>query len=517
MSNPTPRMPRIPELPESPYSRSALRLLGLTGSDTSEAMASRVRELLAEPGGSPDPDVPWLPPAVQDPERIQAAWELLQKPEERLRERLFWFHIRTLEDQQALEALAAGRAEEAQDLWLLAWKAKPNGSTLAAHNLAVLYHSRAVSAPRGSQGSVRDMDQARRWWRFVSEAGRMAEVLHDGEEAYVRESTMARRVERQFLPFLKDILGADPTAQKPGVPFLRSENKPQGDATADNPRLRRGRMLATLEEGYEAARRGDREGVERALDVAKGYVIGGTDGKFVEDAEQRLLVRLVTRDVRPLRSEPVLVHGAGLGTTMVGMSRLDVPTRSYETRVMFTIGHIPVLTLGRYRVRMLKDETVEFLGRLPTDGWMLVHGLVSIGFLVILLWGVVHFSQISGYRLAHLRPAGSTVVTGPAALSPQELRDLEESRATRLQKIRELDGWLPERREEQTKLRTQLALLARKRQWAGSVGDPEKRKQALEAVNEETNLVRNRLKYLGEEIELGQEILRELRELEKHE
>jgi len=119
---------------------------------------------------------------------------------------------------------------------------------------------------------------------------------------------------------------------------------------------------------------------------------------------------------------------------------------------MFIVGHLPVLPLGRYRVRQRADGAPEFLGRLPVDGLTLIHGLLAVGGLMLCLWGATHMTRIHGHRLDHLLASGSSALSGPAALSRQEARDLEFSHAARTAKLAELDQVLRNLESERRRL-----------------------------------------------------------------
>lgn len=517
--------PRIPVLRESPFSRSALRILGLSGSEPVEALLARARALAGAPPAAPPPrpagDLPWLPEVRQDAESLGQAAELLERPESRLRERLFWHHCRTDVDRRALEAVWAGRFEEADALWRDSWKDDQGGRTTAAHNLAVLYHSRALAAPRGEAAAARDLDQARRWWRHIVDGGRLAAVLLDGEELELRATGVVEKVEALVSAELKDLLAPGRSqgrhaAGSGHIPLFGGEWGALQATPEEHHQVRQGKMLAALEEAEEACRKGQRDVMEDAIERARDLVVGPGDGRLVEETWRRLATRLVMRGLKPLSDPPVVVAVSGLGTSLVGMERVDPATRSYETRLMFTVAHLPVLPLGRFRVRQKADGSPEFVGRLPMDGWMLIHALVTAGFLFVFLWGAVHLSRMSGHRLQHLVAPGGAAVTGPAALSPQEIRELEGSHPARVAKLRELDGVVRGLRAEREALQsTAIPDLRKQRDREILYGDAAGREARVAAVEFKIEQVRLRLKQIPDELRAVQEVRREIRDLDR--
>ena len=513
---------RIPTLCESAYSRSAFRVLGLSAEEPPESLEAAAREALAAVSrgvaGRPPGDLPWLPEVRQDQACLRRAIQVLSEVEGRLRERLLWPHQRTPADREALEAARAGRFEVAVELWQRAWKEEPGWRTTAAHNLAVLYHSRALSAPRGPAAAIRDFEHARVWWRHVVDGGRLEPLFLDGEGQQGQARDLLARLERSVSRELQDLLSPGRQGASGGglIPLFGPGWIGQEDVGYASHQARRAGMLIALEEAEEAVRRGDREAVETAIQAARDQASLPADARAVEDAWRKMATRLVCRGLTPVSRPPLVISFSGLGTALVGMERVDPASYSYETRLMFIVGHLPVLPLGRYRVRQRSDGAPEFLGRLPVDGLTLIHGLLAVGGLMLCLWGASHLTRMHGHRLDHLLASGSSALSGPAALSRQEARDLEFSHAARLAKLAELDQVLRNLESERRRLsREELPRLERTLARAASRPRSDaSREREVQGLTIRVEKARARLEEIPEEMESVRVLTRELQALE---
>ncbi len=510
----------IPQLPHSPYSRSAFRVLGVTAEQSLEVLEARAREALAgvahgQPRRPPD-DLPWLPEVRQDDESLRQAWKALERVEDRIRQRLLWPHTRTAVDRQALEAARAGHFEQAAELWQQAWKDEPAARATAAHNLAILYHSRALAAPRGLAAATRDFEQARVWWRHVVEGGRLEALLLDGEGDHRLDAGLLEQVDKDVRRDLRDVLmpGRRAAGASGHLPLFGPGFIGQEDVGVESYEARRARMQVALEEAEEAARRGQREATETAIERARDLVVLPADARTVEEAWRGLAARLVLRGLEPVGRPPLVVSFSGLGTALFGMDRVDPATHSYEARLMFIVGHLPVLPLGRYRVRQRHDGTPEFLGRLPLDFGTLLHGLLVIGALMVCLWGVTHLTRMRGHQLDHLLRPGAPAASGPAAMTRQEAAELQRSHPARVARLEELDRLIKSLRAERDKLQhRRLPELEKKRDLEALHHSPggERRLQDLDV---EIDRCRTRLRQIPGEIQAVQEVRREIEALE---
>lgn len=508
--------PRIPAVAASMYASSAFRVLGLDASAAPERVVERLRALEASPGLRPELDLGWLPEVRPGAETLEKAAGVLARTESRLRERLLWFHRKSDVDALALTAVREGRVEEAEDLWLQAWRDSPGMAPTAAHNLAVLLHSRALSAPRGEAGAKKDLEGARRWWRHVIDGGRLTVPLLDGESdelatlpivphvlagvtAEIQESLSltsgragAARVQAGYLPLVDGewVLGDDLGMGIQGSP------------------ARQGLVLQTLEEAEEAARRGDRPAFEACIDKARDLCRAPAESRRVEETFGRLARRLVMRGLRPVRTPPVVVSSSGLGTTFVGLENVDAATHSYETRLMFTLAHLPVVPLGRYRVSERSDGTYDFLGQLPADGWMLIHGLVTAGFLFVFLWGAAHLSTLPSRSLDRFVGAGPWGDRPEIArLGGEEMEELKVSAEARMSKIRQLDGLLKKLDDERATLeKDTIPALEHQLKIEAEIGDPAGREARTSALQAQLAVARLRVKAIPKDAEAVREL-----------
>ncbi|TDD32228.1 hypothetical protein E1287_23675 [Actinomadura sp. KC06] len=125
------------------YRENPFRVTGLAVDATARDIRRRSEELQvqAKLGKAPGTDslLPLEPPP--DADAAQRAIQRLRDPVRRLEDELFWFWPSHNND-EALKALRDGRVEDAERLWTNPGPGRP--SAVAAHNLAVLAHARAL-------------------------------------------------------------------------------------------------------------------------------------------------------------------------------------------------------------------------------------------------------------------------------------------------------------------------------------------------------------------------------------
>lgn len=151
------------------YQRNGFRLVGLPVSASARELRRRNEELaaLARLGGTPPPRPGALLPVHPAPElhAVQDAIEDLRHPERRLVQELFWFWPMPAGD-EGTALLAAGDLSRASAAWRKASRAsQPQAeqeTAVALHNLAVLYHVRALENQRPAVWSA-----ALRTWKAV--------------------------------------------------------------------------------------------------------------------------------------------------------------------------------------------------------------------------------------------------------------------------------------------------------------------------------------------------------------
>ncbi|MFI0485636.1 hypothetical protein [Actinomadura sp. 9N215] len=144
------------------YRENPFRVTGLAVDATARDIRRRSEELQvkAKLGASPGTGSPLLPlDPPPDPDDAQRAIQRLRDPVRRLEDELFWFWP-SHDGDEALAALREGRVEDAERLWTTPGPGRP--AAVAAHNLAVLAHARALDDDDPGQ-----WEKALRHWRTV--------------------------------------------------------------------------------------------------------------------------------------------------------------------------------------------------------------------------------------------------------------------------------------------------------------------------------------------------------------
>jgi hypothetical protein len=138
------------------YRGNAFRILGLrvTASSGEARRIQQRREMQARLGIAENPDTGG---GDTDPnasaELSRKALEYLNDPEKRLLDEIFWFWpVKRTEADPALDAIDGGDYDTARELWLREANLGEAG-IVAAHNLAVLHHMRALGVERGGPGT----------------------------------------------------------------------------------------------------------------------------------------------------------------------------------------------------------------------------------------------------------------------------------------------------------------------------------------------------------------------------
>jgi len=88
-------------------------------------------------------------------------------------------------------------------------------------------------------------------------------------------------------------------------------------------------------------------------------------------------------NLEPIKKAPFLGTFYGIGTTLYGSSNHEPYSMSYETTRYFIFFFIPIIPLGRYRVRYAGDNQIEYLGKVPfrfRDKLHLALGILAIIF-----------------------------------------------------------------------------------------------------------------------------------------
>ncbi|TYK47016.1 hypothetical protein [Actinomadura decatromicini] len=148
------------------YRDNPFRITGLPVDATDRDIRRRAEELrvrarFGDGSWTGSPLLPLDPPP--DADAVQRAFQRLRDPLLRLADELFWFWP---SGGDADEALREGRAADAERLWSEPGPGRP--AAVAAHNLAVLAHARALDS--GDLGEER-WKGALRGWRTVLDTG----------------------------------------------------------------------------------------------------------------------------------------------------------------------------------------------------------------------------------------------------------------------------------------------------------------------------------------------------------
>lgn len=126
-----------------PYTQNAFRVLGLAAEVEPALLPSWMEPRHLPPLWK----VTWLSEPERTAEAVARAMQSLQNPSELLMHYRTWFRKETPLDQRAFKAIEDGYWEGAADLWKGRAEAGDEG---ALQNLAVLYHSRALSSSQGA-------------------------------------------------------------------------------------------------------------------------------------------------------------------------------------------------------------------------------------------------------------------------------------------------------------------------------------------------------------------------------
>lgn len=126
-----------------PYTQNAFRVLGLAAEVDPALLPSWMEPRHLPPLWK----ITWLAEPDRSAHAVAEAMEALQTPDRLMAHYRTWFRKETPLDQRAFKAIEDGYWEGAADLWK---GAAETGDEGALQNLAVLYHSRALSASGGT-------------------------------------------------------------------------------------------------------------------------------------------------------------------------------------------------------------------------------------------------------------------------------------------------------------------------------------------------------------------------------
>ncbi|GAA4233538.1 hypothetical protein GCM10022254_36200 [Actinomadura meridiana] len=155
----TTKTPFFHQISPDVYRENPFRITGLPVDATSRDIRRRSEELKvrAKLGTTAPTATPLALDPPPDIDAVQQAIQRLRDPVRRLEDELFWFWPSGTDD-PALNALRTGDVSEAERLWTDPGPGRP--AAVAAHNLAVLAHARALDADDHAL-----WEQALRNWR----------------------------------------------------------------------------------------------------------------------------------------------------------------------------------------------------------------------------------------------------------------------------------------------------------------------------------------------------------------
>lgn len=404
---------------KQPYSECVFRWIGCAASASLDACRKRAERIECDESGWLDEastfllaqgDLPWLERLRYTREALAHKISELDDWKTRLRARAFWYHASSAPDKRALQFLLAGETEEAIRIWSDAWRDDIESRISAAHNLAVLYHSRSLCGLRGSDLRHEDMREALRWWGHIIDGGRLESIVLDGENRGELDFATLTAFVEELKADITSLLSfgryqATLYAERRRGDFEREGDGAEGGSVAFGGRVvayRAGktRLLLDLERAEEAARSGDRETMETILQALEEVSLAPAEQKLLAEASQRLGLRLVLRGTHPISEQPFVSSVTGMGTVLANFRQFDMASRSFSARLMLRVCYVPVLCLGRYRVRQGEDEKWDLLGKYPLDWTTVIHNTACFWLIVIAILAVSVFSGVGGRREA---------------------------------------------------------------------------------------------------------------------
>ena len=171
------------------YQRNIFRITGLPVDATPKEVARQAQKLQMmdemSGGGTLQSQAafPLIPPPTA--EQIREGLARMKEPEHRLVDEFFWYWPETFGDSTndpAIQALLAGKAQEAMDLWLE--RERTGRSLVAKHNLAIMFHMFALDWT--NHYDAHDLDESRerkikQYWAYAFERW---EILADADEIW---------------------------------------------------------------------------------------------------------------------------------------------------------------------------------------------------------------------------------------------------------------------------------------------------------------------------------------------
>lgn len=452
---------------EKLYNESAFRIIGLPGSATVEEINERLTALKALDKDTLEKhyyeifrnDIPWLEETLPSIEDIQKACDKLSNAENRYKERAFWYHCRTDEDKEAVELLCQGKIEDAIEVWMTAWEKSSAINASSAHNLAVLYHTRAMAAPRGDVRASEDVTVAARWWGRIVDNGRLVEIIADGEDEntdkYVLENAgtkISKIIQGTLASKSLSIAVEEPHGMRMyPTPIIYDDYEYAGIYVPYNARAD---IHVALERATDYVRANNRRRAEHEIERAIEACEDKSDEEVIRNGWHRLALRLITRNLKPVHKEPPVFFVSGLGIKLTSQKEIDPATSSFECYRQFCVFYLPIMTLGKYRVRENRDGSLDFLGQMPQGVRAIIVLQFTLFILALLFFGSMHFGTLNLRGPSDLVKigGGGDLRIGSKVYSVKDRKEMQRSSVDRKSALSFLEREIPRLESEKNHL-----------------------------------------------------------------
>ena len=361
-------------------------------------------------------DYPWMNFIIPTPAMIKGALEKLHDDNRRYLERLWGVYIRSEVDLKNWRLVQDGLCEEAVKSWHDVWVSTSNsiydrGS--AMHNLAVLFHSRALDKSRNKFDRASDLAEAKRWWNRTIETNFLFVIMSSGEDFALTPTNMgslssefednpkfenkANNI-RKIVGFLRRAIIQCVSQEQfileqeglgdwqEGVKLLNVEEKIINVTSKADIMKYRTELLHYLEKAEVFTVNYQYDKAQDYLRIASGLVIGNLEEKMFKTARDRLELQRIKRGLLPIDKIPELTSETGfMGLSLGRYRNYDESTRSFEARVRWVFAFLPVWYMGRYRLKMDENDDWQFLGRNVEDIFCGLYNVFCAAFVIVLL------------------------------------------------------------------------------------------------------------------------------------
>ncbi len=184
------------------YEKNIFRVTGLPVDATSKEVARQVQKLqMMEEvsGGAMRQQAAFSLVSPPSTEQIREALGRMKEPEHRLIDEFFWFwpeEFGKSKNDPAIEAMLAGDSEKAYSLWR---ECENEGSVIAAHNLAILFHMSSVDWTHHHLAGDIDPDHDEKIKNYWYDAFARWEHLADSDELWDIVKERVRSLEDEAL------------------------------------------------------------------------------------------------------------------------------------------------------------------------------------------------------------------------------------------------------------------------------------------------------------------------------